>query len=117
MTICAGLWGSFTVKACVWSVGSCAKNLDVSLTVTSHARAPTLGGKRAILNTYDGSVIDHGAIETLLCTIPEGTPTRAPSDPFQHLTREGLVDEVPQGEIDSLLDGEACQFWTAKSDR
>jgi hypothetical protein len=80
MTVCTGLWGSSTVKACVWSVGSCAKNLGVSLTVTSHARAPTLGGKRAILNMYC-SVIDHGAIETLLCTIPEGTPTPAPSDP------------------------------------
>jgi hypothetical protein len=36
---------------------------------------------------------------------------------LQRLTREGLLDEAPQGEIDSLLDGEACQFWTTKSDR
>jgi len=35
MTVCAGLWGSLMVKACVWSVGSCAKDLGVLLTVMS----------------------------------------------------------------------------------
>ena len=62
MAVCVGLWRSFTVKACVWSVGLCVKNLGGL--VDGHVIKSTLHwAKEMLVKVWDvDGLVNHDVI-------------------------------------------------------